>query len=200
MEERRDLLPFLKKGDIVFFWKGYDIWKLAIFDEVIEDGRYAFITKVDPYQRMKLTPERLWRYINFPRSKMSTVPASQRADGDFNIMDMIKKNEKDTLQAQTEARDAEAKAAELEKEKLKQAKKAAESEAKATALEAQMKEWMDAMAAKGIDVSTLPPLGRGQSNIATGSSSQVKFSNVPAGEKSGDDTTGAGAPPGPGAQ
>ena len=48
MEERRDLLPFLKKGDIVFLWKGYDIWKLAIFDEVIEDGRYAFITKVDP--------------------------------------------------------------------------------------------------------------------------------------------------------
>ena len=133
MEERCDLLPFLKKGDIVFFWKGYDIWKLAIFDEVIEDGRYAFITKVDPYQRMKLTPERLWRYINFPRSKMSTVPASQRADGDFNIIN----------KAQTEARDVEAKVAELEKEKLKHAKN--------------MQEWMDAMAAKGIDVSTLPP-------------------------------------------
>ena len=43
MEERRDLLPFLKQGDIVFFWKGYDIWKLAIFDEVIEDGQYIYI-------------------------------------------------------------------------------------------------------------------------------------------------------------
>ena len=46
MEERRDLLPFLTHGDIVFFWKGHDTWKLAMFDEVIEDGRYAFITKI----------------------------------------------------------------------------------------------------------------------------------------------------------
>ena len=37
-----------------------------MFDEMIEDGRYAFVTKVDPYQRLKLTPDRLWKYINFP--------------------------------------------------------------------------------------------------------------------------------------
>ena len=68
MEECRDLLPILTHGDIVFFWKGHDIWKLAMFDEVIEDGRYAFLPKVDPYQRLKLTPDRLWRYINFPHT------------------------------------------------------------------------------------------------------------------------------------
>ena len=77
---------------------------------------------------MKLTPERLWRYINFPRSKMSTVPASQRANGDFNIMDTLKKSTKATLQAQMEARDAEAKAAALEKEKLENEAKMAELE------------------------------------------------------------------------
>ena len=102
-------------------------------------------------------------------------------------MDTLKKNTEAKLKAQTEAQDAEAKVAELEKEKLEQATK--------------MQEWMDAMAAKGIDVSNLPPLpGMGQSNITTSSSSQVKFSNVPADGKSGNDTTGAGAPPGPGAQ
>ena len=57
------------------------------------------------------------------RSQMSTVPASQRADGNFNIMDTLKKNTEAKLKAQTEARDAEAKAAELEKEKLEHAKK-----------------------------------------------------------------------------
>ena len=66
MEERRDLIPLLKPGDLVFFWKGHDTWKLTMFDEVMEDGRYAFITRAKPFTCMKLTPDRLWRYINFP--------------------------------------------------------------------------------------------------------------------------------------
>lgn len=106
---------------------------------------------------------------------MSHVPASQREDGDFNIMHTLKKNTEAKLQAQTQAQEAEAKAAALEKEKLEN--------------EATMQKWMDAMAAKGIGVSTLPPLpGMGQSNITISSTLQVKFSNVPAGGTSGYET------------
>ena len=77
--------------------------------------------------------------------------------------------------------------AELEKERLEQAKK--------------MQEWMDAMAAKGIDVSTLPLApGMSQPSINTSSSSQVKFSHVPTSRMTGSERTGAGAPPGLGAQ
>ena len=39
-----------------------------------------------------------------------------------------------------------------------------------------------------------------QPNITASSNSQVKFSDVPASGTSGSETTGAGAPPGPGAQ
>ena len=102
-------------------------------------------------------------------------------------MDTLKKNTEAKLKAQTEARDAEAKVAELEKEKLEQAKK--------------MQEWMDAMAAKGINVSNLPPApGVSKPKTTAGSSSQVKFSDGPTSEKTGTETTGAGAPLGPGAQ
>ena len=116
-------------------------------------------------------------------------------------MDTLKKNTEAKLQAQSQARDAEAKAAALEKEKLENRAKMAELEKEKLEQAKKMQEWMDAMAAKGIDITNLPPLpGMGQSTITTSSSSQVKFSNVPADGKSGNDTTGAGAPPGPGAQ
>ena len=57
----------------MFFWKGYDTWKLAMFDEMIEDRHFAFITRAKPFTGMKLTPDRLWRYINFPRTTDNVV-------------------------------------------------------------------------------------------------------------------------------
>ena len=63
MEDRCDLIPFPKPDDLMFFWKGYDTWKLAIFD-VIEDARFAFITGLEPYTGLKFTPDKLWRFIS----------------------------------------------------------------------------------------------------------------------------------------
>ena len=75
----------------------------------------------------------------------------------------------------------------MEKEQLEHAKK--------------LQEWMDDMAARGIDVSNLPPPpGMSQPNVTASSHSQVEFSDGPASGTSGFETTGAGALQGPGAQ
>ena len=66
MEDCPDFIPLLKPGDLVFFWKGHDIWRLAMFDEVTEEGRFAFITRLEPdtQTRLKLTPDRLYGDIS----------------------------------------------------------------------------------------------------------------------------------------
>ena len=66
--DRPDLVMSLMTGDHVFIWRGGETWKYAKCREVDEECNVVFITSKEPYRKLTLPPNKLVRYIAFPRT------------------------------------------------------------------------------------------------------------------------------------
>ena len=66
--DRPDLVMSLMTGDHAFIWRGGETWKYAKFKEVDEECNVVFITSEEPYRKLRLPPDKLVKYIAFPRT------------------------------------------------------------------------------------------------------------------------------------
>ena len=63
-----DLVMSLMTGDHAFIWRGGETWKYAKCKEVDEECNVVFIASEEPYRKYKIPPDKLVKYIAFPRT------------------------------------------------------------------------------------------------------------------------------------